>query len=84
MHRPVNLLEAMDLAQQVEDRLEAVNRVRRNKVGRVTSPEYTGRPGLSPYSQINISETRESSLQSQSNRDSNGQQKGLTVATSKV
>lgn len=35
MHRPVNLLEAMDLAQQVKDRLEAVDRVRRNKVGRV-------------------------------------------------
>lgn len=35
MHRPVNLLEAMDLAQQVKYRLEAVDRVRRSKVGRV-------------------------------------------------
>lgn len=33
MHRPINLLEAIDLAQQVEDRLEAVDRVRRSKVG---------------------------------------------------
>ncbi|XP_024030288.1 uncharacterized protein LOC112094195 [Morus notabilis] len=33
MHRPINLLEAMDLAQQVEDRLDAVDRVRRSKVG---------------------------------------------------
>lgn len=40
MHKPIRLPETMDLAQQVEDKLEAVDRVQKDRVGRSNWVEY--------------------------------------------
>lgn len=60
MHRPSNLIEAMDLAQQVEDLLEAVDQIRRARVGRGTRMDYGGKTSYNGCP--NYSEPTESSL----------------------
>lgn len=67
MHRPISLLEIMDLAQQVEDRLEAVNRVQKGRPGRSNRVEYWSKPGYN--TNPSFSKILEGSLQSQTLRD---------------
>ncbi|XP_024028604.1 uncharacterized protein LOC112093764 [Morus notabilis] len=48
LHRPINLQEVMDLAQQIEDRNEAVEKLRRGKLGRGWKYDDSGKgSGLS-------------------------------------
>lgn len=60
MHRPINLVAAMDLAQQAEDWLDAVDRIRKARAGRYTHVEWGGRarfsnpnPNPTPFSTAN-------------------------------
>ncbi|XP_024022962.1 uncharacterized protein LOC112092044 [Morus notabilis] len=57
----------MNLAQQVEDRLEAVDRIRRARAGRGIHSDYGGKSGYISYS--NYFDSTESSLRSQTPRE---------------